>query len=455
MDIYKLLGKEFKCEYCGKKHKIDIKFIEKRNIKNLPELISSVYGKGKKILVLCDDITYDVAGKQIEKVIKKENNVKSLVLKEKNGRKVTAKEEYLPKIEEHAKTNNLVITVGTGTITDLGKIAGNNLNIPVLCFPTASSMNAYTSNVAAYIKRGVKFTIPVKPVDGVFMDIQVIKEAPIELTKSGFADSLAKSFANSDWKISSIMTGEEFCSLPYKIVSDVEKQYIDKGDLIIQGEEKSIEVLMEGLNLGGISMMIAGKSSPASGGEHLISHFLDMYAHQYERDVFAFHGIQVASGIYISSLLYDKIKNINKTDIKKMIEKTKINYSEKYEKLVNYFPAGKEILKKEFENKIEILKKLRIKLPEKWDEIKESVFKIVIPPERIKSVLEKGKVPFHLKDIGVDENLISDDIILSRFIRARVTILDIADEIGILENFTNKYIGGVIWKTQLLLLIEV
>ena len=81
MDIYKFLGKEFKCEYCGKRHKIDIKFIEKGNIKNLPELISSVYGKGKKILVLCDDITYDVAGKQIEKVIKKGNVVKQLVLK--------------------------------------------------------------------------------------------------------------------------------------------------------------------------------------------------------------------------------------------------------------------------------------------------------------------------------------------------------------------------------------
>jgi len=301
-------------------------------------------------------------------------------------------------------------------------------------------MNAYTSPVAAYIKEGVKFTISVKSAEGIFMDFNTIKNSPYELTKSGFADRLAKSFANTDWKISSIITGEYFCSLPYKIVSEAEKKYIDKGNLIKKGDEKTIEYLMEGLNLGGISMALAGKSSPASGGEHLISHFLDMYAHQNSREIFNFHGIQVASGIYISSLLYEEIKNLESKQIKEMINKRNIDYSKKLEKLINYFPSGKEILKKEVENKIKNLKFLREKLPEKWEEIKKNALQMTIPSEKIKKIFEEADIPFYLKDIGVDEKLAFDDIMLSRFIRNRITILDIADEIGILENFTKRYI---------------
>jgi len=442
MDIYKLLGKEFKCDYCGKTHKINIKFIEKGKIEEIPEILKKYIPQKNKILILADNITYEVAEKKIENILKEVGSVKSVILNPEEEKRVTAQEKYLGQIENHLSDEKIIITVGTGTITDLGKITGNKFNIPVVCFPIAASMNAYTSPVAAYIKEGVKFTISVKSAEGIFMDFDIIKNAPYELTKSGFADSLAKSFANTDWKISSIITGEYFCSLPYKIVSEAEKKYIDKGKLIKKKDKKTIEYLMKGLNLGGISMALAEKSSPASGGEHLISHFLDMYAHQNSQEIFSFHGIQVASGIYISSLLYEEIKDLNSYQIKKMIEKNKINYSEKFEKLINYFPSGEEILKTEFENKIKNLKVLREKLLEKWGKIKENALQMTIPSKNVKKMFEEADIPFYLKDIGVDEKLAFDDIMLSRFIRNRITILDIADEIGILENFAKRYIKG-------------
>ncbi len=442
MNIYKYLGKEFKCEYCGNTHKINIKFIEKGKVEEIPEILKKYLPQENKILILADNITYEVAGKKIENILKEGGSVKSVILNPEGEKKVTAQEKYLAKIEKKLSDEKIIITAGTGTITDLGKIIGDKFNIPVICFPTAASMNAYTSPVAAYIKEGVKFTISVKSAEGIFMDFDTIKNAPSELTKSGFADSLAKSFANTDWKISSIITGEYFCLLPYKIVSAVEKKYINNGKLIKKRDKKTIEYLMEGLNLGGISMAIAGKSSPASGGEHLISHFLDMYAHQNSREVFNFHGIQVASGIFISSLLYEEIKNLELKQIKEMINKRNIDYSEKFEKLISYFPSGKEILRKEFENKMKNLKFVREKLSEKWEEIKKNVLQMTIPSKKIKKIFEEVDIPFYLKDIGVDEKLAFDNITLARFIRNRITILDIADEIGILESFAKRYIKG-------------
>jgi len=67
---------------------------------------------------------------------------------------------------------------------------------------------------------------------------------------------------------------------------------------------------------------------------------------------------------------------------------------------------------------------------------------MTIPSEKIKKIFEEVDIPFYLKDIGVDEKLAFDDITLARFIRNRITILDIADETGILESFAKRYIKG-------------
>ena len=434
-----LLGKEFKCEECGEIHKVDVKGIKYGSLVEIDKFISEIHGKDKKILVLCDEITYEVAGKRICENLKY-NNVLTLVLKPKNEKRVYAKYEYIEEIERNIKNIGLILTCGAGTITDLGKLVGDKNKIPVVSFPTAPSMNGYTSPVSAYIKDGVKITVGVTPCEYVYIDENVISNAPIELIKSGFADSLAKSFANSDWKISSIITGEKFCALPLKIVSEAEKKYINKGDLIKKRNKKVIKDIMEGLNLGGISMIIAGSSSPASGGEHLISHFLDMYANQNKIEPFAFHGLQVGTGVYISSLIYDLMKNLKDDEIAKKIEKRKIDYDEKFKKISFFFPSSKNILKKIFNKKIKLVEKIKEELPLKWEKIKKEAIPMVYSPTEIKNFLKKAECPLYLNEICDDKKIIENAILLSRFIRERITIFDIADETGLLDEFVYNYL---------------
>ncbi|MCM8785862.1 MAG: iron-containing alcohol dehydrogenase [Candidatus Omnitrophica bacterium] len=438
--IKDLLGKSFKCKFCGRIHKIEIEKIKDGKIEKIEKFISKIL-KGKKLLILCDDITWEVAGRYIKEQIK--NNIPiTLILKPKNEKRVTARYEYIDEIEKNIQDVSLIITVGAGTITDLGKLTGNKYKIPVFSFPTAPSMNGYTSPVAAFIKEGVKLTIPVNPPKSIYIDREILSKAPLELIKAGFADSLAKSFANADWKISSIITSEKFCSLPLKIVSKAEKKYINKSNLILKRDKKIIKNLMDGLNLGGISMIIAGSSSPASGGEHLISHFLDMYACQNNRELFSYHGLQVGTGIYISSLIYERLKHLNDFEIKKMLNKRNIDYDEKERILISLFPSSKNLLKDIFKKKNDNLKKMRIKLFEEWENIKKTAFSIVYNPVEIKNFLSKVNCPVYLNEIVPEKNLIYKTFLLSRFIREKITILDIADEIGILEEIANEYIKG-------------
>ncbi len=442
IEVKNLIGKSFKCEFCGEIHKIEIEKIKEGKIKDIEKFISKIL-KRKKMIILCDDITWEVAGKYIKEQIRS-NITEVLILKPKEEKRVTARYEYIEEIEKDIQDVSLIITVGSGTITDLGKLTGNKYKIPVLSFPTAPSMNGYTSPVAAFIKQGIKLTIPVSPPKFVYIDREILSNAPLELIKAGFADTLAKSFANADWKIFSILTGEKFCSLPIKILNEIEKKYVNKGNLLLKRDKKFIKNLFDCLNIGGISMIIAGNSSPASGGEHLISHFLDMYACQNNKELFSYHGLQVGTGVYISSLIYERLKQLNDFEVKKMLNKRKIDYEEKEKLLISIFPLSKNLLKEIFKKKIDNLKKIKVKLFEEWENIKKDAFSIVYSPVEIKNFLIKANCPVYLNEIVPEDSLIYKTLLFSRFIRDKITVLDIADEIGILEDIANEYIKGKI-----------
>lgn len=101
--------------------------------------------------------------------------------------------------------------------------------------------------------------------------------------------------------------------------NNVRKKYITKGKKLLDRNEEVVSSLMDGLIRGGFSMVIAGTSSPASGGEHLLSHYLDMYAYNKGREPFAYHGVQVGVGVVIVAGIYERLKELSADDIKERL----------------------------------------------------------------------------------------------------------------------------------------
>ena len=227
VNVQHCLGKSFSCPCCLREHHIPIQRIltRKRAVSRLPDFLSRLIRK-KKILVLSDDITYEIAGKKIVRILREDFRASSLVLSSDKDRQVYADEKYFPGIFSAGQDKDAIITVGSGSVTDMGKYVAHNLKLPWISFPTAPSMNAYTSGVAAFLSGGVKVTVSTQPALGVIIDLNVITHAPLDLIKAGFADSLAKSFANADWKTASLFTGEDFCLLPFKITTEAEHKYL-------------------------------------------------------------------------------------------------------------------------------------------------------------------------------------------------------------------------------------
>lgn len=406
---------------------------EKNAIMSLPDIVSD-FIKGDNVLILCDNNTFIVAGARCQKILSKHFNVSILILlPAETEEKVYAEENLFPLILRKLKKKDVIITVGSGTITDLGKYSADKMNIPLICVPTAPSMNAYTSGVAAFISKNLKKTVPVKPATAVLTDIDIISQAPLEMIKSGFADSLARSFANADWKLSSFITGENFCDLPFEIAKKLEADYIGKGTNILKREKKTIVKLMESLHLGGLSMVLAGSSSPASGGEHLISHFLDMVAHRNKKDTFSLHGLQVGLGIIVSATIYERLKEMNTKDVEKLLRVHKVDYDD-----ARIFIRKNFRSEEEFNKKLSLLSILRKKLPFIWDDLKQEVFPMVVGVEKIKHALKNAGCPIKFSEIGVDRDLAYNAIKYSRFVRNRLTILDVAGEIGILPEIARN-----------------
>jgi glycerol-1-phosphate dehydrogenase [NAD(P)+] len=178
--------------------------------------------------------------------------------------------------------------------------------LPYIIVATAPSMDGYASNGAAMITGGMKVTYPAGLPTAIIGDIDVLKNAPMEMIKAGYGDIIGKFSALNDWKLSHLINGEYFCQYIYDFTYQQIMATLSLAEGIRNRNEKSIKALMEALVVIGIMMSFAGSSRPASGSEHHLSHFFEITGILAEEAYFP-HGIDVAYSTVITAELREKI----------------------------------------------------------------------------------------------------------------------------------------------------
>ncbi|HSO18312.1 MAG TPA: iron-containing alcohol dehydrogenase, partial [Desulfosarcina sp.] len=256
------------------------------------------------VMVMADQNTYPAAGAAVTAALQAASVSVALHILPGD---IHLTEELARKVIARTKGISLVIAVGAGTINDLGKYTAQHLGIPYWTVPTAPSMNGYTSSIAAIKKDGVKRTLPSAPPRIVYAHPRVIRNAPLKLTQAGYCDVMAKSVSDIDWQIESTLFGGAYCTLPSAIMVDAEPLYANRPEQIAAGDAAAVDALFRGLLVSGMAMTLAGSSAPASGGEHLVSHFWDMREDLTGR-VPELHGLQVGAGILLSAACYEKLR---------------------------------------------------------------------------------------------------------------------------------------------------
>ncbi len=102
------------------------------------------------------------------------------------------------------------IVVGSGVLTDIVRYAAHAAGRDFISVPTAASMDGYASAAAAMQIAGLKVTSPARAPVGIYADPGVLAAAPIDLTRAGIGDLLAKVTARVDWLASHFLYGEPF-----------------------------------------------------------------------------------------------------------------------------------------------------------------------------------------------------------------------------------------------------
>ena len=99
-----------------------------------------------------------------------------------------------------------VVTVGSGTITDIGKAAAP-AGVPLVTVQTATSVNGYADPFSVLLRQGVKRTTPSRWPDALIIDPAVLHDAPPDLNRAGMGDMMAMFTATADWYLASAVAG--------------------------------------------------------------------------------------------------------------------------------------------------------------------------------------------------------------------------------------------------------
>ena len=98
-----------------------------------------------------------------------------------------------------ARGASLLVSVGSGTVTDLAKQAAAELDVPVVVVQTAASVNGYADSLSVLVRDGAKRTVPSVWPSALIVDHDVLRGAPDRLTRSGVGDATAAWTGPADW----------------------------------------------------------------------------------------------------------------------------------------------------------------------------------------------------------------------------------------------------------------
>lgn len=302
MDLKKILHSLENCP-CGRKHTFVTEVAEiGHGVKERAGKILADAGFPKKVLIVSDDNAMRAADGLLPVLEAAGFEMKKLVYKN----MMYAKIEQVREVEALLGDVDGVIAVGTGSVDDICRVASFNQKKKFAIFATAPSMDGFASDSAPIIKNNFKTSVYVEQPMAILADTEILAKAPTELKAAGFGDMVAKYIGIFDWRLSHMLTDEYYCPAVAEITMQGVNKIMALADKVTGEDEEAAGNIMEGLILSGLGMKLAGCSRPASGAEHVVSHYWECY--KLARGIWPeFHGKKVGVATVLINRIYHNI----------------------------------------------------------------------------------------------------------------------------------------------------
>jgi len=405
-------------------------------------------------IVIGDAHTWEVAGQQIFDALSAQGRSPRRLILEPHGDDdhLVCEDGAIAALETFLRTSDKLnpIAVGSGTVNDIVKSASFAVKRGYQVVPTAASMNGYTSSISAVLSEGVKRTLPTHQPEAVFADVDIIRGAPPVMNQAGFGDLLSKPFSQADWLLSHIVRGVPYSDEAASLLDTPWRIMVERAAGIGVGDADAIEVLLETLLISGFSMAIAGTSAPASGAEHLISHYWDMEQHCQEAPIRGLHGTQVGIGTLISAYTLQKLVALSPEAFSALAVGPGPDTTDWIDEIGPKHPRlTPEVVS---EVQVQLRKKERDAhgrrteleaLAAQWESVRARLKAVLLSPQEMMRALDAAGCPRRGSELAVSRDDFERTVRVCRHIRARYTNFDLADHLGQLEQWAKEAVAWV------------
>lgn len=388
-------------------------------------------GLGKRLAVVADANTWDAQGERVARALKSLAAIDTVVIDAEE-----ATEAHVNEVREKTRHADGVVAVGSGTLQDLVKHATFLDGRKFATFATAASMNGYTSVTASITApNGFKQSLSSHASQGIFMDVEVAARAPAFLARAGLGDCMCRSTAQVDWRLSNALFGTTYYEVPFTMQEDDEALLFDQASGVDKGDHEAIKTLYRVLTWVGLGTVFTGTSHHGSMSEHMISHWIDMFAG--EGHPGTLHGHQVGYAAVSMSRLQNMIF---RADQPPKLSPTVIdeNWMMKRYGSSNGAYCLAEARAKAMDQAT--VDRIQAAMAD-WDRFRAPLLEVMLPTSTLEKAL--GDCGGYVTAIssGLSPSLYDEALMHARDIRNRFSVLDMADDSGLLRPFAAAEAG--------------
>ena len=380
----------------------------------------------EKVAVVSDEITRDILGSRVVRALSPRASVSEVVLSRPKPAVETADD-----LRRRCESADALVAVGSGSVNDLVKYAAFRAGKSYDVFPT-SPMNAYATGTASLTENGVKRSLPAKSARGVFFDLSVLAECPPRLIASAFGDVVCRPTAQADWRLSRAVKGGPYADTPYALLAVDEKRLLADAPKLQSRDLSALAVLVRTCVLNGLGSAVCGTTHCGSMAEHMISHYLDMFAGNAHPGTL--HGEQVgAASLSVLRLQKMILAEPRPPRLRPASDPGEFLRREFGDEIGRDF-AGQFAKKSLDENEIAEWNRRNER---EWADFAAPMRAALSDPDDIARAMRAAGAKTSATELGFAPDFYREAVSRARFIRDRFTFLDIADDAGLLADFAD------------------
>jgi glycerol-1-phosphate dehydrogenase [NAD(P)+] len=357
---------------------------------------------------------------------------------------VRADEETVEFAVAEVGERRLLVSVGSGTLTDIAKVTAQRTGSHHVAVQTACSINGFIADRSVLVVAGAKRTVHSRWPDVLVADTDILTAAPWQLNLAGVGDLSTVPNAVAEWQLAARLGhGPPYTPAVVDDILAANPVLPSLARAARNAEPAGLADLARLLAASGLSMGVVGSTAPASGTEHAVSHLLEM-ARTNQRRPAAAHGMQVTVATRLAVRVWQLVDSTIRSSSARVrvpdeptardavarafagfdahtVEECWTAYSAKRDWLLAHQPAVEDLVSG-------------------WDQFARS---LTLPsPRQFDEISHASGLPLRAEDLGVgyDDELLFWALRNSHLLRERLSIVDLADLLGVWSDETARSI---------------